>query len=1132
MSLQFILGGSGSGKSTALYRDFISNSIKEPDRSFYLCVPDQFTMQTQKDIVSMHPDRGILNLDILSFGRLTYRAFRDQGVNRPILDDTGKNLILRHLAGEHKEELPMLSSKLSKEGFIHEVKSVLSEFMQYGISPEGVEELKSAAAGHGSLKAKLSDLQVLYKAFRGYLGEHYLTSEEALNVLCRIIPKLEFLRGSVLAFDGFTGFTPIQLKVVEGLLKVCSRVVVVLTVDPAAAEKTIREEELFCLSKKTRELLEAMAFENGIEREQDILLTKSLRFTKSKELETLEKQLFRGSRKETPPQSGGYEDIRIAEYSNPAAELRDVCRQIRALTREGCQYRDMAIILGDMEPYRDWIDIETKVFGIPCFLDETNNLRMNPLVELSEGALEILSGGFQLDAVLRFLRSGISSFSLPEADRLELYMVAYGLRGRKAYENAFVYTKKLELSAEELQELNALRERLLSDLGELLAGPGTDTAASWCERLYSLFVRVRAEEKLAAYAKAFEERGESSSAMEYSQVYRYMIDLLDQIHSLLGEEKLNAREFLDILSSGISEIRIGRIPQNVDRVLIGDMERTRLAGNIKILFFLGAGDANIPKSSAGGGLLSQLDRELLLRAGYELSPSGRQLQFTQRLYLYMNLTRPMERLFLSWYRVDGEGSSVRPSYLVSELRSLFPGIPLRRPEEEERIESIETAASGRTALAESLRKEDQGLLRYFYAKWDPALYRKLLKAACLSYREHPLPTGVSLQLFGPTLHTSISRLEAYSGCPYAHFLRYGLKLRERSEADYSAVDTGTVLHAALQMIPGYLEQEGYTLRDFPDELPEKLVPPVIRQICDSYGEALFSSTARNSYLITQFQRILVRSLKAFRNQLSKGVFREAFYELEVRDMGEDPIYVPVSGSNVRLTCHGRIDRADIAETEEGAFLKIVDYKTGAKKFRASAVYEGIELQLPVYMEAAIGALKEKFGGRLAPGGMFYLPVQDPVMSVETVRKQENAWQKSYMPSGLIRADQVKLFDESLGAGASSEVVPAGYKKDGSFTATSGVADKEEFAAIGNYGKRKVKELGSRILSGEIPLQPLRFQDRTPCMYCEFRKACGFDIRIPGCRERVSVISDREAMAKMKELMTQGNEQEADATGPE
>ena len=253
MSLRFFFGPSGAGKSYQIYKEMIKRSMENPGQNFLIIVPDQFTMQTQKELVTLHERGGIMNIDVLSFGRLSHRIFEEVGGQEiPVLDDTGKSLVLQRVAASIKDKLPMLGAHLHKQGYIHEVKSAISEFMQYGIGTEDIPELISFAEKRGALYYKLKDLEVLYRSFIEYISGHFITKEEKLDVLRKAMHKSHVVKDSVVVFDGFTGFTPIQNRLIQELMKYAREVVVSVTIggeeDPY---KPGGEQKLLHLSKKT-----------------------------------------------------------------------------------------------------------------------------------------------------------------------------------------------------------------------------------------------------------------------------------------------------------------------------------------------------------------------------------------------------------------------------------------------------------------------------------------------------------------------------------------------------------------------------------------------------------------------------------------------------------------------------------------------------------------------------------------------------------------------------------------------------------------------------------------------------------------------------------------------------------------
>ncbi|MGN0307773.1 MAG: PD-(D/E)XK nuclease family protein, partial [Lachnospiraceae bacterium] len=625
MALQFVFGGSGSGKSTCVYERIIEHSLREEKQNFFVLVPDQFTMQTQMDLVMKHPKGGIMNIDVLSFGRLAYRILEEAGGSRtPVLDDTGKSLVLRKVAAEAEERLPVLGKNLKRLGYIHEIKSALSEFMQYGIGKTELENMLDYSRMRGSLYGKLKDLSVLYEDFQLYLAERFITMEGTFERLARQLEYSAMIADSVVVLDGFTGFTPIQNQIILQLMKRAKEVIVTLTLDREIIHKEDKggRVQLFSLSLKTKASLEKMAIEAGCRIYPPILVDERQgRFKSSRILAHLEKQLFRVPAEVYREEADG---IRLIEAGNMEEEVRQVCRQIRKLLSQGYCYRDIAVISGDVEAYGSLIEEYFEQYELPFFMDKSRKITLNPFIEYIRSALKVLISDYSEKAVFHYLRSGMTQMEKEDADRLENYVLALGIHGRKSWSSLFVRMPEGENGKEELERLNMLREQLVKEFEGF--STRRETVKVLVEQLYSFLTINHSQEKLKVYEKMFAQTGDRSKEKEYAQIYRLVMELLDQLVSLLGEEKMDWEEFAGILDAGFGEIQVGIIPQAIDRILVGDMERTRL-GLVKALFFLGMNEGKVPRLSGKGGILSDLDREFLLGSGQELAPTPRGQMF-------------------------------------------------------------------------------------------------------------------------------------------------------------------------------------------------------------------------------------------------------------------------------------------------------------------------------------------------------------------------------------------------------------------------------------------------------------------------------------------------------------------------
>ena len=1139
MSLRFCFGPSGSGKSHRIYEEIMQRAAEEPGRNFLIIVPDQFTMQTQKDLVMRSDRDGILNIDVLSFGRLSHRILEEVGTKEmPVLDDTGKSLVLQKVAADLKEQLPAMGSLLHKQGYIHEVKSAISEFMQYGISTQDMDKLITSAQKRGALAMKLKDLKTLYRGFQDYIRDHFITTEETLDVLRRSLSKSKILKGSVVVFDGFTGFTPIQNRLIQELMRVCAETIVTVTIgvgeDPY---KMDGEQKLFHLSKKTVADLEKLAAEAEVERGEDLFVKGGPnRFAKAPALHYLEQNLFRY---QYEPYAGEQQEIHMFEALSPREEVHQTALYIRHLIREqGMTYRDIAVVIGDLEGYASYVETEFGQLEIPCFLDRTRGIVLNPMIEYIKSALQLYIKDFSYDTVFHFLRSGMADISREEIDELENYVIRTGARGYRTYSRLFTRrTEELQGNAEgseqaeekTLERLNRIRQQFM-DAVEILHMGSQEKAGDYVSHLYDFLEQNQVQQKLLNYQQQFEKEGDLSRAREYAQIYRLVMDLLDQVYELLGEEEISRQEFADILEAGFGEITVGTIPQNVDRIVVGDMERTRLK-QVKVLFFLGVNDGSIPKNASKGGIISDMDREFLIESGTEMAPSPRQQMYIQRLYLYLNMTKPSEQLYLSYAKVNSEGKGIRPSYLIDTVRKLFPAMSVEYPQNRSRLEQIEGRQEGARYLAEELREYVEGTLpeeerQDFYLMYrayeaDAAGRDLLTRAAFRRYRESGLSRIVARALYGQQLENSVSRLEAYAACACRHFLQYGLSLQEREEFGFEVSDMGTVYHAVLENFAGKLAESNLTWWDFTEDFAAKAVKESVEAYAATYGETVLYSSARNEYAITRMSRILTRTVLTLQKHLKQGSFQPDDYELSFRFAEDlDSIHVDLS-EDEKMHLQGRIDRIDVSEDAEHVYVKVIDYKSGNRKFDLAALYYGLQLQLVVYMNAAMEMESRKHPDKeIVPAALLYYHIDDPTIEtpVELTDEQinEQILAKLRM-NGVVNSDPevVERLDRYMQD--KSVVIPVEKKKDGSFSARSGVLSREEMQLISSYVDAKIRSIGREILDGKIAANPYEKGNEEACTYCAYKKVCGFDGSIPGYEKRQLEDLDKQAlMQRMQE----------------
>lgn len=1107
MSLRFVFGSSGSGKSHYLYTHIIQESIQYPERKYIVLVPEQFTLQTQRELVLMHPRRGIMNIDVLSFARLAFRVLEETGDNgRVILDDEGKNLILRKIAGQLEPSLKVLKGKLQKTGYISEVKSVISELSQYDISPEEMNKMRELAGEESYLSYKLQDIQLIYQKFEEYLAERYITKEEVLELLSRVMAKSNLLKDATVVLDGFTGFTPVQNKVIREMLRCCREVMVSVTIDRRENPYVFEDSyQLFAMSKQMVSTLVSIAKEEKVICEEPVELFKEpvFRFQNAPALAHLEKEIFRNERKVYKEKQ---KNIRIYSVKNPKNEVLFAAQKIRSLVRKrGYKYNEIAVIVSDMTCYGDEIERIFESYEIPVFMDYKRSVLLNPFVEYIRSLLAMAEKNFTGESVVRFLRTDLTGFTRTEVDLLENYIRALGIKGYKNWQEKWLRRGK-HTTEEELELLNHLRVRFVEKVDEMIAvlKRKRKTVRDISEALYEFFVKEELQQKIKMQEEEFTAKGELALAKEYAQIYKVVLELLDKFVSLLGEDGISVKEYAKLLDAGMEEARIGVIPPGVDEVVIGDIQRTRLK-DIKALLLLGVNDTLIPGALMSGGLLTERDRTRFEEKGITLAPGAKEKAYIQKFYLYLHMTKPTEELDISFSRVSSEGKALRPAYLVGELRKLFAYLPVFDMENYGMEQMELVPETGKEVLIQGLRNPKemetgswQELYRWYMRQeaWRPQI-EHLVEASLYRKPEDSLTTKTAQKLFGQ-YRASVSRLEKFASCACAHFLTYGLRIQEREEYQFEAIDFGNIFHYALEKYAGKLEKNGSDWGKVSPEDQNLWIEESVEESIVDYNNTLLYSSARNAYMIPRMKRMMRRTVWAMTKQLERGEFYPEGYEVNF-------------GS-------GKIDRIDVCEQDDKIYVKVLDYKTGNKEFDLSAFYHGLQIQLVVYMGEALHLEEKKHLGKQAvPAGIFYYRLKDPIVEKEIdAQALEEAILKKLRLDGVVNGDDVIIQKLDKEFTKASNVIPVSKTSSG-YSKTSKVLTSEEFEQVIEFAGQQREKLQEKMQSGYTEAYPYQMGQQTGCDYCPYRTVCGFDEQIDGYSyHKLHSMSREEVLEKIKE----------------
>lgn len=1140
MSLSLIVGSSGSGKSTSIYSRIIKEAMANKDKNYLVIVPEQYTMSTQRLLVAMHPNKCIMNIDVLSFNRLAYRVFEELGAEvHSVLDDTGKSLVIRKLVNSHLEEITTLRRNITRVSYITQVKSLISEMTQYNISPDRLKDMINSPTMSESFKRKATDLLVIYEAFLDFIQGKYVTTESILSTLNSMLDSSEIVTNSTVVLDGFTGFTPIQYELVEHMLRICDEVAVTITADEETPLfKLQSEDELFAMSCEFATKMNKIAKMAKVEINEPVYISDDNGWLSQNEtLKHFERNIFRNKMNIFGGEKAE-DTIFMTSLKNPRDELKYVAITINRLVRQGMRYKDIAVVAPNMESYRYLLPGIWSDYNIPYFIDAKTEILFHPLSEAIDALFDIFDRDFRREDVFRFLRSGLTDLTNDEIDYLENYVYACGIKGKRKYLHPFAIRSNSYCEDEDLIRVNEIRNKFINPFEQFEASIKKEASVrDIATALYNFLQSFNVEEKINLRRDYFEEQSNAVKAKEYNQIYPVIMDILDKMVSILGDEIIDLKEFHDIYSAGLSSASIGVIPPANDSVILGDIERTRLS-NIKVLFCIGASDDAIPKKIENGGILSQLEREQLLEQGFELAPSDRQKSFRQRFYLYLMLTKPNQRLYLTMPRVGGDGKSVNPSYLVELISKMFPGVKLKEIENfttEDRLLSKRGAINylvdliNKCAVSgiEELDSTEQKLLQDLIA-WakdeDSVDLDSLLSAAFFEHQKETVSDDIMLAINetfneDETVSGSVSKFEQYNECAYKYFLNYVMRLKEREEFELSSFDMGNFYHKAIQLYSENLKADEKKWREVTKDEQEQYIGAAISQTFETMPKVATLEDSTQKYIVETMKDTLRHTVNIITTQVSRGSFEPELFEQKIKaEIIDDE-------SNEKVAeMKGTVDRIDLTDSDDRA-VRIIDYKSSEHKLDLSECYYGLSLQLPLYMRVVLDKLKERYPSvAVHPSAMLYYEMANDFVDKDNgTHATEEDILRLHKMSGILSSEEDDLLanDSTVEPGGGSSVVPyAKTNKDEINKRSTNAVDLDGMETIIEYSMHMAAETAKHIIGGEFDCAPARHGTFDACRYCGFMSICHFNENEDGyeARNLHKLSSNDEAIEKMKETL--------------
>ena len=1092
MGLRIIYGKPGSGKSTYCFQE-ISNLI-EKEKKIFIITPEQFSFTAERMLMDSVKSKSALNAEVITLSRMAYRVLTElYGNYKNNISKCGKSMLIYHILSKHKAELKFLSK--SDEN-IELSMTAITEFKKHGVTIEQLKE-EIQKTDDNYLRTKLLDMTLIYEKFQETISEKYIEENDLLTILAESLNKTDLVKNSIIYIDEFSGFTNQEYNVIKELVKQAKQVNITMCIDNLDTN-TNPDLDIYYSNKITLSKLLNLAKENEFKLDNPVVMNKQYRF-KTEELRHLSDNIY--NTKSTKYEKD-VENIKVFLAKNEYSEVEEVAKRIHQLVREKkLRYRDISIITKHIETYSSLVRAIFNQYEIPVFIDEKRDLNQNIIVQYVLSILETLNKNFSNDTIFGYIKLGFLTIEPDEIFKLENYCIKWGIKQNK-WKKDFIYEADDENKKNEVKRLNEIRKQIVDPLLELQDVIKQEkTAINISKSIYKFIQKQNIEQKINKKIEELENNNLFDLSSEYKESYKIILDILDEIIEVFKDERMTIDQYIKILKVGLKNSELGKIPATQDQVILGDVDRSR-SHKVNTVFIIGLNDGNFPSINKNEGFFNDLDREKLKKDGIELAKGTIDKLYEDNFNIYKAFTTAENQIYLSYISSNSEGKSLRPSTLIGKIKKIYPKL-----QEESDVISKKYEIVNKTITYEELieniaklknkeKMEDIWYEIYQYYKtqneWNKKLQEDLKGLEYTNVPQNIKRENIE-KLYGNTLNTSISKLEKYRSCPFSYYLQYGLKLKEKEQLKVQNFNTGSFMHETIDEFFEFVKQENLDLAQLDENQILEIVSDIVESNLNLNKNYLFTATAKYKVLVRRLKKIISKALKYIIETIIYSDFNIAGTEI---GFGKGEEYEPIlleleSGKKVEIK--GKIDRIDTAISEEGKYLRIIDYKSSEKNIDLNEVYAGIQIQLLTYTDAIC---KQE---DIMPAGIFYFSLLEQMINADkkiTEEEIEELIRKNFKMKGLIIADVkiIKMNDNTLKSG-SSKLIPAALTSSGTINEkwTNGVKS-DEFKILQDYIYKTIKDISKEILSGKIDLKPYYKKGKTPCQYCEYKSICGFNSR--------------------------------------
>lgn len=1112
--LKLILGRSGSGKTTAVLDGLCRRG---QIRQQILLVPEQQSHEVERALCQRGGNQVSLYAEVLSFSRMANRIFlAGGGMGTEELDGGGRILLMHTAVKSVSAQLTALRRVSCRPAFLESLLSTVDELKSCCASPHDL--FQAGDDLDGAEGDKLRDLSLILGAYDALTSRVAQDPRDRLTRAAETLKQCGWGKNQDIWLDGFTDFTQQQIQLIALLMAQAVDVTLTLTCDDLDGDG-----DIFAPARRTAQKLLQMARKTNTPSE--IVYIKESPPLRNSVLTHLETALFTQETVTLCQESGG---IQLFSALSQRGEVEWTASQILNLVQQkNYRFRDIAVVARTFDGYSELISSVFQRYNVPVFCSAMTDILEKPVLSLVTSALEIVSGGYRYEDVFRYLKTGLTDLKQDDIDILENYVLKWKLRGSQwtAKKVWSLHPRGYGMPIEEqdillLERLDDVRRQVIKPL-ETLRKNRDKTGAGQAKALYLFLEEIALSHQLIHRMETLQTRGELTLADEYRQLWQILCGGLEQCTALLGDTPMELEEFSALFRLVLSQYDVGSIPVSLDRVMAGETTR-QTNHRVRALFLLGADDNSIPLVTGATGLLSDDDRSLLASYGVELNQSGEALLFREMTTVYQVCALPSDYLAITCPTQGAGGEAKRPSFLIERIKLIFPTLVVQKEEE---LGGEFRLCAPQPALEQAGRNQQVQEALCAIPAYEKQITR-LLEVANMS--RGALSRNAVDTLYGKKVPMSASRMDLYKSCHFSYFMRYGLKAQPRKTAGFAAPEYGTFVHYILEH---FLKDQRWTEAPTAEEglspQQKKLLDTLVDEIIERYIKeelgGLEEQTERFRYLFSRLRRSVRSVVENAAEELANSKFKPVSFEFGFAKSGDLPP-VELTVDDMTISISGFVDRVDGWVDNNRIYLRVVDYKTGRKSFDLTEIWNGLGLQMLLYLFTLEKQGEAVYGLPVEGAGVLYFPAREATVKGKHAIT-EAQWQKEanreLVRHGIV-LDNPKVLEamETPQNGAYRFLPLKVGKKDGAISGDA-LVTAERFGKLQTHIAHILEEICGELTAGNIAADPYwRGPEKNACQYCDFTDACQFESGQGGeCKRFLPNVKSNEFWKRLEESET-------------